>query len=62
MIPSSDSNAYNEPQQRQQQRGTGSKVMKVLSYTIIGRIITALMKPSGEKDVEMQRQEHHLQK
>jgi hypothetical protein len=61
IIPSLDSNAYSAPQQRQQQRGVGSKIMKVLSYTIIGRIISAFM-GNREKDVEMQRQEHYVQK
>jgi len=35
--------------------------MKVLSYTIIGRIISGFMNDK-EKDVEMQRQEHYVQK
>jgi hypothetical protein len=65
MVPSSDSNIYTEtqqqPQQQQQQRGVGSKIMAVLSYTIIGRIITSMMK-NKEKDVEMQRQEYQVPK
>ena len=62
IIPSSDSNSYSPPQQRRQgRRGGGNKVMKVLSYTIIGRIISGFMNDK-KKDVEMQRQEHYVQK
>jgi len=63
IIPSSDSNTYSAPQQpqRQQKQGAGSKVMKILSYTIIGRIITAMV-GDREKDVEMQNQQYHGQK
>lgn len=35
--------------------------MKVLSYTIIGRIISAFMNDK-ESDIELQRQEHYVQK
>jgi hypothetical protein len=66
IIPSSDSNTYSAPQQgrqgrRQGRRGGQNKVMKVLSYTIIGRIISAFMNDK-ERDVEMQNQEHYVQK
>jgi hypothetical protein len=61
IIPSSDSNTYSAPQQRRQPKGVGSKVMTVLSYTIIGRIITSLM-GNKEQDVEMQRREHQVPK
>lgn len=38
-----------------QQKTTGQKIMKILSYTIIGRIITIFL-PSDKNDVEMQKQ------
>jgi len=61
IIPSSDSNSYSAPQQRQQRGGVGSGVMKVLKYTIIGRIISSMM-GEKEKDVEMQNQQYQVQK
>jgi hypothetical protein len=63
IIPSSDSNAYSAPQQpqRQQKQGAGGKILKVLSYTIIGRIIVSII-GNKEKDVEMQNQQYHGQK
>jgi hypothetical protein len=63
IIPSSDShgNTYAAPQQRQQKRGSDNKVVKVLQYTIIGRIVMSLI-PNREKDVEMQHQSHHIAK
>jgi hypothetical protein len=63
IIPSSDSNTYSAPQQRQQQQqngGSNNKVLKVLQYTIIGRIVMSFI-PHKEEDVEMHHQ-HCVQK
>lgn len=59
-IPSSEGNAYRR-QATAPKNSFGSKVMKVLSYTIIGRVIMMLI-PRGESDVEMQSREQQLQK
>jgi uncharacterized membrane protein len=63
IIPSSDSNSYTATQQRPQQgqKGVGGKIMTVLSYTIIGRILTSMM-GNREKDIEMQNQQHYVSK
>jgi hypothetical protein len=63
IIPSSDSNTYSAPQQRQQpqNRGSDNKVLKALQYTIIGRIVMKFI-PSNENDLEMQHQQHYVQK
>lgn len=59
IIPSSDSD-YAGTQQRQRQSG-GNKVLKVLQYTIIGRVIMAFI-PNKEKDVEMQNRQYQVPK
>jgi hypothetical protein len=61
VMPGSGHSSSQQQGQHQQRSGTENKVLRVLQHTIIGRIVMLFI-PSRENEVQLQHEQHYVQK